>query len=243
MERILTIASEPDDWVLDCFAGSGTTAAVAHKLGRRWVTVEFLRANVERYCLPRLTKVVEGTDPGGITKSAGWKGGGGFRLMGGRALHVRGSRGRDRPGGLGGRRRAGRGHSPPARIRAGAGRAFRRSKGSDAPGRGGRDREPRWRRSSWPSSPRARRCSSAGRGSNLRSLGRFQARPGSSAQLIPAASLNSYARPRRGLPARSKPVSAETGEFAPPAAAPVDGDGGNGRVAGAAVASAAETKA
>jgi adenine-specific DNA-methyltransferase len=79
MERILQIASNPGDIVLDCFAGSGTTAAVAHKMGRRWVTVELSEHNVDTFVRPRLTKVVEGEDPGGITEAAGWEGGGGFR--------------------------------------------------------------------------------------------------------------------------------------------------------------------
>lgn len=81
MERIIEIGSAPGEWVLDAFAGSATTAAVAHKLGRRWATVEMSRENVERYCLPRLTKVVEGSDPGGITDAVGWEGGGGFSLV------------------------------------------------------------------------------------------------------------------------------------------------------------------
>ncbi|MEV6168228.1 site-specific DNA-methyltransferase [Streptomyces sp. NPDC051954] len=67
LARIIHIASNPGDIVLDCFAGSGTTAAVAHKMGRRWVTSELLPANVARYTLPRLTKVVNGQDDGGIT--------------------------------------------------------------------------------------------------------------------------------------------------------------------------------
>ncbi|WP_078948166.1 site-specific DNA-methyltransferase [Streptomyces griseus] len=67
MARIIHIASNPGDIVLDCFAGSGTTAAVAHKMGRRWVTSELLPETVARYTLPRLAKVVNGQDPGGIT--------------------------------------------------------------------------------------------------------------------------------------------------------------------------------
>lgn len=67
MERIIQIASNPGEIVLDCFAGSGTTAAVAHKLGRRWVTVELLSATVDKFTRPRLEKVVRGEDPGGIT--------------------------------------------------------------------------------------------------------------------------------------------------------------------------------
>ena len=67
MRRIIGIGSQPGDIVLDCFAGSGTTAAVAHKMGRRWVTVEWSSTNIERFTLPRLEKVVAGNDPGGVT--------------------------------------------------------------------------------------------------------------------------------------------------------------------------------
>jgi len=67
LARIIHIASNPGDIVLDCFAGSGTTAAVAHKMGRRWVTSELLADTVARYTLPRLAKVVNGQDSGGIT--------------------------------------------------------------------------------------------------------------------------------------------------------------------------------
>jgi adenine-specific DNA-methyltransferase len=81
MERIIQVATNEGDIVLDCFAGSGTTAAVAHKMNRRWVTSEWSRDNTENYVLPRLTKVTEGTDLGGITESQGWEGGGGFRVL------------------------------------------------------------------------------------------------------------------------------------------------------------------
>lgn len=81
VERIVKIATNPGDIVLDCFVGSGTTAAVAHKLGRRWVTCEREQDTVEHYIMPRLTSVVEGRDPSGITKTAEWKGGGGFRVL------------------------------------------------------------------------------------------------------------------------------------------------------------------
>ena len=79
IKRIIDIGSNPGDIVLDCFAGSGTTAAVAHKMGRRWVTVELSENTTDTFTKPRLEKVVAGTDPGGITESAGWSGGGGFR--------------------------------------------------------------------------------------------------------------------------------------------------------------------
>ena len=81
MERIIHIGSNPGDIVLDCFAGSGTTAAVAQKMGRRWVTCEWSAENVATFTLPRLEKVVEGDDPGGVTEQVGWEGGGGFRLL------------------------------------------------------------------------------------------------------------------------------------------------------------------
>lgn len=81
MERIVHIATNPGDIVLDCFAGSGTTAAVAHKMGRRWITSEWSADTVETFTLPRLEKVVGGEDPGGITDAADWKGGGGFRVL------------------------------------------------------------------------------------------------------------------------------------------------------------------
>jgi adenine-specific DNA-methyltransferase len=67
ISRILQIGTNPGDLVLDCFAGSGTTAAVAHKMGRRWVTVELSPDNVDTFSLPRLAKVVAGSDPGGVT--------------------------------------------------------------------------------------------------------------------------------------------------------------------------------
>jgi adenine-specific DNA-methyltransferase len=76
--RILTIASNPGDWVLDSFAGSGTTGAVAHKMGRRWIMVE-LGEHCHTHIIPRLKKVIDNEDAGGVTEATGWKGGGGFR--------------------------------------------------------------------------------------------------------------------------------------------------------------------
>ena len=81
LERIIHIGSNPGDIVLDAFAGSGTTAAVAHKMGRRWVTIEREDATVDTFTRPRLARVVAGEDPGGVTASTGWKGGGGFTEM------------------------------------------------------------------------------------------------------------------------------------------------------------------
>lgn len=81
LERVIHIGSNPGDIVLDCFAGSGTTAAVAHKMGRRWVTVELSESTASTFTRPRLEKVVAGEDPGGITNSTEWTGGGGFREL------------------------------------------------------------------------------------------------------------------------------------------------------------------
>lgn len=78
LRRIISIATNPGDLVLDSFAGSGTTGAVAHKMGRRWIMVE-LGEHCHTHIVPRLRKVVDGTDQGGISKAVGWKGGGGFR--------------------------------------------------------------------------------------------------------------------------------------------------------------------
>ncbi len=78
IQRILSIATAPGDLVLDSFAGSGTTGAVAHKMGRRWLMVE-LGEHCHTHVIPRLRKVIDGEDKGGITESVKWQGGGGFR--------------------------------------------------------------------------------------------------------------------------------------------------------------------
>jgi adenine-specific DNA-methyltransferase len=78
IQRILAVATNPGDLVLDSFAGSGTTGAVAHKMGRRWIMVE-LGEHCQTHIIPRLKKVVDGDDAGGVTQTVGWKGGGGFR--------------------------------------------------------------------------------------------------------------------------------------------------------------------
>ena len=78
VQRILRMSTNPGDLVLDSFLGSGTTAAVAHKMGRRWIGIE-LGEHCDTHCVPRLKKVIDGEDAGGITKSANWRGGGGFR--------------------------------------------------------------------------------------------------------------------------------------------------------------------
>lgn len=78
LKRTLEIATKPGELVLDSFAGSGTTGAVAHKMGRRWIMVE-LGEHCHTHILPRMQKVVDGTDQGGISKAVNWEGGGGFR--------------------------------------------------------------------------------------------------------------------------------------------------------------------
>ncbi|EKK08879.1 DNA methylase family protein [Acinetobacter baumannii OIFC0162] len=78
IERIITLSTNSGDLVLDSFAGSGTTGAVAHKMGRRWIMVE-LGEHCHSHIIPRLQKVIDGEDKGGVTESTGWQGGGGFR--------------------------------------------------------------------------------------------------------------------------------------------------------------------
>jgi adenine-specific DNA-methyltransferase len=78
LKRVLEVATIPGDLVLDSFAGSGTTGAVAHKMGRRWIMIE-LGEHCHTHIIPRLKKVIDGEDQGGISKAVNWKGGGGFR--------------------------------------------------------------------------------------------------------------------------------------------------------------------
>jgi adenine-specific DNA-methyltransferase len=78
IQRVLSIATNPNDLVLDFFAGSGTTGAVAHKMGRRWIMVE-MGQHCHTCIIARLKKVIDGQDNGGITESVGWQSGGGFR--------------------------------------------------------------------------------------------------------------------------------------------------------------------
>ncbi|MGO8069758.1 site-specific DNA-methyltransferase [Rhizobium leguminosarum] len=80
IQRILHIATKPGDLVMDSFAGSGTTGAVAHKMGRRWIMVE-LGEHAKTHIVPRLKKVIDGEDKGGVTEAADWKGGGGYRFF------------------------------------------------------------------------------------------------------------------------------------------------------------------
>ena len=79
IQRIIHIASNPGDLVLDSFLGSGTTAAVAQKMGRRWIGVE-MGNHAYTHCKVRMDKVIAGDDPGGITKAQNWQGGGGYRF-------------------------------------------------------------------------------------------------------------------------------------------------------------------
>ncbi|HGS5242990.1 site-specific DNA-methyltransferase [Vibrio parahaemolyticus] len=78
IQKIIEISTEAGDIVLDSFAGSGTTGAVAHKMGRRWIMVE-LGEHCHTHIIPRLQKVIDGEDQGGISKAVNWQGGGGFR--------------------------------------------------------------------------------------------------------------------------------------------------------------------
>jgi adenine-specific DNA-methyltransferase len=77
--RIIAMSTDSGDWVLDAFLGSGTTAAVAHKMGRRWVGIE-QGEHVDALCIPRLRRVVDGEDTTGVTRAFEWKGGGGFHV-------------------------------------------------------------------------------------------------------------------------------------------------------------------
>lgn len=79
IQRIIELSSNEGDLVLDSFAGSGTTGAVAHKLGRKWIMIE-LGEHCQTHILPRLKKVIDGEDQGGISKKLSWQGGGGFRF-------------------------------------------------------------------------------------------------------------------------------------------------------------------
>ena len=80
VERILTLTTQPGDLVLDSFAGSGTTGAVAHKMKRKWIMIE-LGDHCDSNILPRLHKIIEGNDSSGITSDVDWRGGGGFRYF------------------------------------------------------------------------------------------------------------------------------------------------------------------
>ena len=78
IKRVLEIATDEGDLVMDSFLGSGTTAAVAHKMGRRWIGIE-MGEHAKTHCAVRMKKVVDG-EQGGISKAVKWNGGGGFRF-------------------------------------------------------------------------------------------------------------------------------------------------------------------
>ena len=78
IKKVLDLTTDPGDIILDSFAGSGTTGAVAHKMGRRWIMVE-LGEHCDTHIVPRMQKVIDGTDQGGVSGITDWKGGGGFR--------------------------------------------------------------------------------------------------------------------------------------------------------------------
>ena len=79
ISRIIEMTTEPNDYVLDSFLGSGTTAATAHKMNRKYIGIE-MGEQAATHCFPRLKQVVSGIDKGGITESAKWNGGGGFKF-------------------------------------------------------------------------------------------------------------------------------------------------------------------
>lgn len=81
LERIIHIATNPGELVVDLFGGSGTTAAVAHKMRRRWVLAERNVQTVMEFLFPRLQCVVNGADPGGVTEMTSWLGGGSFEVV------------------------------------------------------------------------------------------------------------------------------------------------------------------
>lgn len=79
IKRVFELGSNENDWVLDSFLGSGTSAAVAHKINRKWIGIE-LGEHANTHCLPRLKSIVDGSDQSGISKGINWKGGGGFKF-------------------------------------------------------------------------------------------------------------------------------------------------------------------
>lgn len=81
LERIIHIATNPGELVVDIFGGSGTTAAVAHKMRRRWIVAERNAQTVSDFLLPRLQRIIAGTDPGGVTETTSWVGGGSFEVV------------------------------------------------------------------------------------------------------------------------------------------------------------------
>ncbi|MDW7663041.1 MAG: site-specific DNA-methyltransferase, partial [Bacillota bacterium] len=79
IRRIIDLATKKDDWVLDSFLGSGTTTAVSHKMGRRWIGIE-MADHCYSHCLKRMVNIVEGSDQNGVSKIENWQGGGGFKF-------------------------------------------------------------------------------------------------------------------------------------------------------------------
>lgn len=79
LKRVLEVATNSNDFILDSFLGSGTTAAVAHKMNRRYIGIE-MGDHAETHCQPRLKKVIEG-EQGGISKAVNWQSGGGFHYF------------------------------------------------------------------------------------------------------------------------------------------------------------------
>lgn len=79
LKRIIEMSTEPGDIVLDSFLGSGTTAATAHKLGRRWIGIE-MGDQAYTHCKQRLDSVIDGTDQLGVSKTVNWQGGGGYHF-------------------------------------------------------------------------------------------------------------------------------------------------------------------
>lgn len=76
--KILTISTDPGDWVLDPYLGSGTTAAVAHKMSRKWIGIEQGKEQFFNICIPRLNDIIDGKDNSDVTKITNWMGGSGF---------------------------------------------------------------------------------------------------------------------------------------------------------------------
>lgn len=79
IQRIMAISTSPGDLVLDAYLGSGTTAAVAHKMGRRYIGVE-VGDHITTHCVARLRATIDG-ESGGISSLVDWKGGGGFSFL------------------------------------------------------------------------------------------------------------------------------------------------------------------
>lgn len=79
LKKLIEMTTQPNDWVLDCFGGSGTTGAVAHKLGRKWIMIEISKL-AKTHCFKRLKDVVSGKDQTAISKEVGWRGSGGFKF-------------------------------------------------------------------------------------------------------------------------------------------------------------------